>query len=322
MLRVAVLDDYSHLAQGLADWDSLPDTQVEFFHDAVKDADALVDRLRPFDVIVITRERTRFLAPVLEGLPNLKLIAGTGRRQVHVDVVTATRRGVLVCTTGGGIGSTMELAWGLILALTRHIGWEDQQMRRGRWQTRVGFGLAGKTLGILGMGHIGTEMAHAAQVFRLNVIAWGPTLTPERAQEHYATYVSWDELFARSDILTIHVPLTDLSRGWITERELRLMKPTAYLINTSRGPIVEEAALLKVLQEKTIAGAALDVFDEEPLPADHPLLELENVVLTPHLGYACFETLQTFFQESVENIRGYLQGAPQNVLNPEAQGRG
>lgn len=191
-------------------------------------------------------------------------------------------------------------------------------MREGRWQTRLPVSLAGKTLGVLGMGRLGTKSAKIGQVFGMKVIAWGPTLTAERAAANGATYVGWNELFQQSDVLTIHVPLTDLSRGWVTERELALMKPTAFLVNTSRGPIVNESAFIEALREKRIAGAGLDVYDEEPLPADHPLLSLDNVVLTPHLGYATREGLAGFYRQSVENIKAWLRGEPQNVLNSEA----
>ena len=319
MTRVAVLDDYLHIAEEAADWTSLPDTTVEFFHDTLLDQDALVDRLTGFDVLVTTRERTRFPAEVLERLPGLKLIAGTGARQANIDMDAAKRLGILVCTTGSlpsRGNTTSELTWALILALTRNIAWEDRQMREGRWQTRNSEGLGGKTLGILGMGRLGTLVAGYGRAFDMDVIAWGPTLDAERAAANGATYVSWEGLFSGSDILSIHVPLTDLSRGWVTAREFGLMKPTAYLVNTSRGPIVDEAALLDALSTHRIAGAALDVYDVEPLPADHPLLHLDNVLLAPHLGYATGATLRHFFVASVENVQAWLSGSPINVFNP------
>ncbi|MCH7907195.1 MAG: D-2-hydroxyacid dehydrogenase family protein [Chloroflexi bacterium] len=319
MTRVAVLDDYLHIAEEAADWTSLPDTTVEFFHDTVLDQDALVDRLTGFDVLVTTRERTRFPAEVLERLPGLKLIAGTGARQANIDMDAAKRLGILVCTTGSlpsRGNTTSELTWALILALTRNIAWEDRQMREGRWQTRNSEGLGGKTLGILGMGRLGTLVAGYGRAFDMDVIAWGPTLDAERAAANGATYVSWEGLFSGSDILSIHVPLTDLSRGWVTAREFGMMKPTAYLVNTSRGPIVDEAALLDALSTHRIAGAALDVYDVEPLPAGHPLLNLDNVLLAPHLGYATGATLRHFFVASVENVQAWLSGSPINVFNP------
>ena len=323
MLRVAVLDDYQLTAQELADWGSLPDAQVQFFRDVVQERKALVERLRPFDVLVTTRERTRFPAPVLEGLPNLKLISGTGRGQAHVDLEATTRLGIVVCGTGGGASgaSTAELTWALILDCLRHVSWEGQLLRKGGWQSRIGVGLEGKTLGIMGMGRIGTKVAHVAQAFGMRVNAWGPTLTQERAAENRVTFVSWESLFADADVVTIHVRLTDLSRGWVTARELALMKPTACLINTARSAIVDQEALLDALRRGTIAGAGLDVYDEEPLPSGHPLLSLDNVVLTPHLGYATREVLAEFFHGAIENIKAWQSGMPANVVNPEVLGK-
>lgn len=263
MTRIAVLDDYLNIAREAADWSSL-DANVDFFHDTLIEPAALVARLKPYDVLVTTRERTRLPAQVLNGLTNLKLIAGTGRNQANVDMDRATALGIVVSTTGSAPGrgnSTAELAWGLILAVSRHIAWEDRQIRAGRWQTRPAEGLGGKTLGILGMGRLGTTVARYGTFFEMDVIAWGPTLDAARARAGGAELVSWDALFKRSDILSIHVPLTDLSRGWITRRELELMKPTAFLVNTSRGPIVDEAALIDALENGKIAGAALDVYD-------------------------------------------------------------
>ena len=319
MLQIAVLDDYQHVARSLANWDSIPGAQVQFLHDALQGPGALTERLRPFDVLVTMRERTLFPAAVLEGLPKLKLVSGTGRAQSHVDLEAATRLGIVVCGTGGSASgaSTAELTWALILACTRHISWEHRQLRRGKWQTSVGNGLEGKTLGVLGLGRIGTRVAHVAQAFGMRVIAWGPTLTGERAAQHGVTFVSWDSLFAGADVLTIHARLTDLSRGWVTARELGLMKPAAYLVNTARAAIVDQAAQLEALRNGRIAGAGLDVYDQEPLPPDHPLLSLDNVVLTPHLGYVTREALAEFYQGAIENVRAWQAGAPANVQNPE-----
>ncbi|MEX0761230.1 MAG: D-2-hydroxyacid dehydrogenase family protein [Dehalococcoidia bacterium] len=321
MTNIAVLDDYLHIAKEAANWESLKPAEISFFHDTLTDNDALVDRLRPFDVLVTTRERTRFPREVLERLTNLKLIAGTGGGQANVDMSAANDLGILVCNTRGGPtrgNATAELAWGLIIAVTRHIAWEDRQMRLGRWQTKPSEGLGGRTLGILGMGRLGTQVARYGTVFDMDVIAWGPTLDAGRAKKNGAEYVSWDDLFSRSDVLSIHVPLTDLSRGWVTERELGLMKPTAFLVNTSRGPIVQEPALISALRDGQIAGAALDVYDQEPLSANHPLPGLDNVLLTPHLGYSTGATLRNFFVESVKNVQAWMSGSPANVLNPEA----
>ncbi len=323
MTRIAVLDDYLHLAAEAADWAAL-DAEVVFFADTIHDADALVKRLESFDAVVTTRERTKFPREVLECLPNLKLIAGTGRRQANVDLRAATELGIPVCvTTGSGArgNTTAELTWGLMLALTRHIAWEDRQLRQGYWQTRVAEGLAGKTLGIMGLGRIGSIVAGYGQAFGMDVIAWGPTLDAERAARSGVEYVAWDELFARADVLSIHVILSEQSRGWVTARELGLMQESAFLVNTSRGPIVDEAALIAALQSGGIAGAALDVYDQEPLPTDSPLLELDNVLLTPHLGYNTGATLRQFFTASVENLRAWIAGAPTNVLNDKVLDR-
>jgi phosphoglycerate dehydrogenase-like enzyme len=322
--RIAVLDDYLHFAEGVADWGSLDGTTVEFFHDTLLNEDAVVRRLEPFEVLVTTRERTRFPRQVLERLPNLRLIAGTGGRQANVDMDAANELGIVVCITGGRTSrgnSTAELAWALVLAVTRHIAWEDRQMREGRWQTRLAEGLDGRTLGILGMGRLGTQVSKFGNFFNMDVIAWGPTLDAERAAANDVELVSWDDLFSRSDVLSIHVPLTDLSRGWITEREFVLMKESAYLVNTSRGPIVDEMALVAALENGRIAGAALDVYDIEPLPADHPLISLDNVLLAPHLGYSTGDSLRNFFTESVKNVAAWMQGEPINVYNEEVLDR-
>lgn len=318
-MRIAVLDDYLHIAKEAADWDALG-AEVTFFDGTIHETEALVERLSPFDAIVTTRERTRFPRELLEGLPNLKLIAGTGRRQANVDLDAATELGIPVCVTGGAPtrgNSTAELTWGLVLAVTRHIAWEDGQMRKGSWQTRLAEGLGGRTLGILGLGRLGTIVASYGRAFDMDLIAWGPTLDAERAGKNGAEFVTWEGLFERSDVLSIHVPLTDLSRGWVTAKELGLMKPTSYLINTSRGPIVEQDALIHALKNGVIAGAALDVYDEEPLPPHHPLLALDNVLLTPHLGYCTGSTLRQFYVVSVENLQAWLNGSPINVLNED-----
>ena len=323
MTRIAVLDDYMKMAEGAVDW-ALLDAEVEFFYDTIHDEDALVARLQSFDALVTMRERTRFARSVLERLPNLKLIAGTGRRQANVDHAAATELGIPVCVTvgsGGQGNSTAELTWALVMAVTRHIAWEDGQMRQGRWQTRIAEGLAGRTLGIMGLGRIGTIIAGYGKVFGMEVIAWGPTLDTERAAASGVEYVAFDELFARADILSIHVLLSELSRGLVRARELGLMRPSSFLVNTARGAIVEETALVAALKEGVIAGAALDVYEQEPLPADSPLLALDNVLLTPHLGYNTGATLQQFYEASVQNLRAWVAGAPTNVINDQVLDR-
>jgi phosphoglycerate dehydrogenase-like enzyme len=325
MIRIAVLDDYAENAKDLADWDSIPDAEIVYFRDHVSEPDALVKMLQGFDVVQMMRERTPFPAEVVDRLPDLKLLSGTGGRHPHVDMDACTRLGIQVTNTSGssGVGPggpTMELAWGLMIGLMRHIPWEDRQIREGRWQTRMGVGLNGKTLGIMGLGSIGVPMANIANALGMNVIAWSRSLTPERAEAAGATYVSWDELFKQSDVLTIHVPLSDESRGWVGARELGLMKPTAYLINTSRGPIVQTDALVDALRNDTIAGAAVDVYDSEPISTDHPLLALDNVVLTPHVGYASVEGLRNFYRGAVANINAWIAGEPMKMANEAVLG--
>ena len=323
MTRIAVLDDYMKMAEGAVDW-ALLDAEVAFFYDTIHDEDALVARLQSFDALVTMRERTRFPRSVLERLPNLKLIAGTGRRQANVDHAAATELGIPVCVTvgsGGQGNSTAELTWALVMAVTRHIAWEDGQMRQGRWQTRIAEGLAGRTLAIMGLGRIGTIIAGYGKVFGMEVIAWGPTLDAERAAASGVEYVAFDELFARADVLSIHVLLSELSRGLVRARELGLMRPSSFVVNTARGAIVEETALVAALKEGVIAGAALDVYEQEPLPADSPLLALDNVLLTPHLGYNTGATLQQFYEASVQNLRAWVAGAPTNVINDQVLDR-
>ena len=323
MTRIAVLDDYMKMAEGAVDW-ALLDAEVAFFYDTIHDEDALVARLQSFDALVTMRERTRFPRSVLERLPNLKLIAGTGRRQANVDHAAATELGIPVCVTvgsGGQGNSTAELTWALVMAVTRHIAWEDGQMRQGRWQTRIAEGLAGRTLAIMGLGRIGTIIAGYGKVFGMEVIAWGPTLDAERAAASGVEYVAFDELFARADVLSIHVLLSELSRGLVRARELGLMRPSSFVVNTARGAIVEETALVAALKEGVIAGAALDVYEQEPLPADSPLLALDNVLLTPHLGYNTGATLQQFYEASVQNLRAWMAGVPTNVINDQVLDR-
>ena len=314
-MRIAVLDDYQGIAAGMAEWNRIPDASCSFFANHVSDPAELMTMLAEFDVVQMMRERTPIPGDLLRTLPKLKLLAGTGRRQPHVDMETASKLGITVTGTGGSSDSTPELAWGLIIGLTRNLASEDQALRKGLWQTAIGPSLSGKTLGILGMGRIGTQMAGIAAVFGMRVIAWGPTLTNERARRSGAELVAWEELFASSDIVTIHVPLTELSHGFVTERELRLMKPGAYLINTSRGPIVQEGALVAALKTGSIAGAALDVYEREPLSLTDPILSAPNTLLSPHLGYASLEGIRGFYRESVDNIESWLRGEPVNVLN-------
>ena len=318
-MKVAVLDDYQSVAESMADWSQLPPgAEVVFFSDHLTDESALAERLGGFDVVVGMRERTPFPRSLLERLPKLRLLVTTGRRNASFDIAAATELGVAVCGTDGAGEGPTELTWGLIIGLLRQIPLEDRRSREGRWGTTVGVGLKGKTIGLLGLGHIGSLMARVANAFDLNVIAWSQNLTADRARECGATLVDQDTLFRDSDIVSIHVVLSQRTRGLVGARELGLMKPTAYLVNISRGPIVDEAALVDVLQRRAIAGAALDTFDVEPLPGDHPLLRLDNTLICPHLGYVTDDSYRAMYAGAVEDIRAFASGEPVRVINGEA----
>jgi phosphoglycerate dehydrogenase-like enzyme len=316
MVRVAVLDDYQDVALNMADWSMLPsETQVQVFRDHLSDEKAVAERLQDFEIVVAMRERTPFPRPLLERLPKLRLLITTGMRNASIDVAAARDLGITVCGTGGLPSPTAELTWGLILALLRQIPREDSATRAGHWQVSVGAGLRDKVLGMMGLGNLGSQVAMVGKAFGMSVLAWSQNLTAERAAQFGATLVGRDELLSRSDIVTIHLVLSDRTRGLVGTRELGLMKPTAYLVNTSRGPIVDEKALVQALQKGTIAGAALDVFDEEPLPPDHPLRRLGNTVITPHLGYVTVETYKVFYGQAVEDIQAFLRGKPIRVIS-------
>ena len=317
MTRVAILDDYQGVARGMADWASLPaGTEVVFFADHLKDNAAIAARLADFDAVVAMRERTAFPRALLERLPKLKLLITTGMRNASIDVAAATERGITVCGTSGLPYPTAELTWGLILALFRRIPQEDRSTREGTWQVSCGLGLNGKTLGVIGLGGLGSRVARVGTAFEMKVVAWSQNLTAERAAEFGATLVSKDELLATSDVATIHLVLGDRTRGLIGARELSRMKRTAYLVNTSRGPIVDEAALVAALNAGTIAGAGLDVYDDEPLPMDHPLRNHPKTVITPHLGYVTEETYRIFYGHALEDVKGWLAKQPVRVIRP------
>jgi phosphoglycerate dehydrogenase-like enzyme len=300
------------------DWSVLPGgTQVDAFQDHIFDEAALAERLRSYDVVLGMRERTPMRRALLERLPNLKLLLTTGMGNASFDFPAATDLGIVCCGTAmGGGPSTSELAWGLILALAKKIPHEDAAVRAGHWQLGLGESVNERTLGVVGLGRLGSVVARVGLAFNMRVLAWSQNLTPERAEAAGVVYATKDELFAQSDYVSIHYPLSDRSRGMITARELDLMKPTAYLINTSRGPIVDEAALIHVLEIGAIGGAGLDVFDVEPLPADHPYRRLPNTVVTPHLGYVTQEGYRRMFADSIENIQMFLSGDPVRVINP------
>jgi phosphoglycerate dehydrogenase-like enzyme len=315
MARIAVLDDYQGVALSIGGWERLPaDSEIEAFRDHLFDENALVQRLYPFDIVVAMRERTPFPRSLLSRLPNLRLLITTGARNASFDMQATRDLGITVCGTGGLPTPTAELTWGLIIGCVRHIAEEDRAARAGRWQTTLGPTLHGATLGCLGLGNLGSRVAKVGLAFGMNVIAWSQNLTQERANEVGARLVSKDELFSQADVLTIHLVLSDRTRGLVTARELSLMKPTAYLINTSRGPIVDEDALINALRERRIAGAGIDVFETEPLPADHPFLKLDNTLITPHLGYVTKESYERFYGDAVEDILGFLHGSPVRVV--------
>jgi phosphoglycerate dehydrogenase-like enzyme len=307
VIKVAVLDDYPNLAMKMADWSALKDrATVTVFNDHITGLDAVVERLHPFDVVNIMRERTPLSREVIARLPNLKLIASTGPRNAAIDVAAATERGIAIAHTGYRSDPTIEFTWALILAISRNLVAENNSFRSGGWQRSIGGDLNGKTLGILGLGNVGAQVARIGSAFGMKVIAWSQNMTPERAAAAGAVSVSKEELFRQSDILTIHVVLGERTKGMVGEAELALMKPTAHLINTSRGPVVTESALIKALQARKIAGAALDVFDVEPLPSDHPYRSLDNVLGAPHIAYGTEGLYRTFYQDTVDNISAWL----------------
>jgi phosphoglycerate dehydrogenase-like enzyme len=300
----------------MADWGTLgSDAQVDVFADHMANESDLVRRLAEYDVVVGMRERTPFQRSVLERLPNLRLLITTGMRNASFDVDAAAELGITVCGTGGLPYPTAELAWGLILALFRKIPTEDKATREGSWQVSLGEGLHGKTLGMMGLGRLGSQVATVGNAFGMEIIAWSQNLTEERASEFNAKLVTKQELLSHSDVMSIHLVLSDRTRGLVGAEDLALMKSSAYLVNTSRGPIVDETALINALQNKTIAGAGLDTFDVEPLPLDHALRNLPNTVLTPHLGYVTDETYRIFYGDAVENISAFLNGATVRVIN-------
>jgi phosphoglycerate dehydrogenase-like enzyme len=316
MMRIALLDDYQQCAMSLADWKSLdPDATVQVFSDHIHELEPLAKRLHTFECVVLMRERTPFPRALFERLPNLKLLITSGRRNAAIDEAAATDHGVQVCGTDlRGMG-TAELTWGLIIACLRNIVAEDRALRADKWQTTLGIDLAGKTLGLLGLGRLGTEVARVAAAFRMNTIAWSPNLTAERAAAAGVKLVSKDELMAQADIVSIHLVLSDRTRGLIGRADLARMKPTAYLINTSRGPIVDEAALAETLSAHRIAGAGIDVYSVEPLPMNSPYRGLDNVVLTPHLGYVTRDNYAHHFPQVVEIIRAFVAGQVLKGIN-------
>src|SRR5215468_2680102 len=316
MPRCAILDDYQNVALTVTDWSKVKgDLDIKVFNEHLGGPENVVKALQGFEIVVAMRERTGFPRAVIEKLPDLKLLITTGLRNASIDVAAAKERGVTVCGTPSVGNPTSGIAIGLMLELTRRIGYENARMKAGvPWQSTIGMDLDGLTLGVLGLGKLGTRTANIAKAFGMKVIAWSQNLTAEKCKEAGVEYVSKEDLFRQADFITIHVVLSQRSRGLVGAKELGLMKPTAYLINTSRGPIVDEAAMLAVLRDKKIAGAGLDVFDVEPLPKDHPLRKMDNVVLTPHLGYVALKNYQNYFAGVVEDIRGFIDGKPVRAM--------
>jgi len=312
MVRAAILDDYQNVALKFADWSAIAnDVEVKVFNAPLGDDSTVIKTLQGFAIVNMMRERTPFNRKVIEGLPDLKLLITTGARNNSIDLKACAEFGVTVCGTAGFGNPTAAIAVGLLLELTRHIGFENARMKAGApWQVTVGHDLEGKTLGVLGLGKLGQRVAGVAKALGMKVIAWSQNLTPEKAKEGGTEYVSKEDLFRNADVISIHVVLSDRTRGLVRAKDLGLMKKTAYLINTSRGPIVEEKGLIAALTSKSIAGAGLDVFDIEPLPTDHPFRKMDNVVLTPHLGYVSEENYRTFYSGVVEDIRAWLDDKP------------
>ena len=315
-LRCAILDDYQNVVLKVVDWSKVKgDVEFKVFNEHLGGPDEVIAALQGFQIVVAMRERTGFPKQVIDALPDLKLLITTGMRNASIDTEAAKARGVTVCGTSSFGSPTSGIAIGLMLELTRHIGYENARLHSGAtWQTTIGPDLEGLTLGILGLGKLGVRTANIAKAFGMKVIAWSQNLTPEKCQEAGVGYVSKDDLFRQSDFISVHVVLSQRTRGIVGAHEIGLMKPSAFLINTSRGPIIEEAAMLAALRDKKIAGAGLDTFDVEPLPLDHPLRKMDNAVITPHLGYVSEQNYRGYFSGVVEDIRGFLDGKPVRVM--------
>ncbi len=320
-MKLAILDDYQRLALKSADWDRLKKQKVEItvFHEAFSSVDDAAKKLAPFEILCLLRERTAFPRALIERLPNLKFVSLTGIRAGSLDSKALAERGIPVSNTRSGNSTylTSELAWGLIISAARDLARGERNMRSGRWHEGLaaGFGLQGKRLGLLGLGKIGSRMALIGKAFGMEVVAWSQNLSAGKAAEGGAAYLSKEELLRTSDIVSVHLVLSERTRGLISREEFSTMKKTALLVNVSRGPIVDEAAMLDALRSGRIAHAALDVYDREPLPAAHPLRELDNVTLSPHLGYVNDENLRMFYGDALENIEAWLAGKPIRVIN-------
>ncbi len=318
-MRLAILDDYQGVAASIVDWSSVKGVSVVPFTDHVHDPDALVGRLTGFDAVMRIRERTEFTRSILERLPQLKLILATGMRNARsLDLTATDDLGITVSTTDALHQTTVEVTWALILSLTRNLPLETGALRHGGWQQKLGKGLGGRTLGIVGLGNMGIPVSQIARIFGMKVIAWSRNLTPERTAPHGVECVGKEELFRRSDVITLHLPHSDTTEGTVGAAEIALMKPEAFLINTARPQLVDETALVKALSERRIGGAGLDVFAIEPLPVDHPFRTLTNVVATPHVGFVTEENMRLFYEQSLANLAAYVAGTPINVITAAA----
>jgi phosphoglycerate dehydrogenase-like enzyme len=324
MKKLAILDDYQDVATDMVDWSPLAgDVEITVFNDHLSDEDAVAERLKPFELVMIMRERTPFPRSLFEKLPNLEHLISSGMRNLSVDVDAAGDNGV-ICTGTPSLGyPTAELTWGLIHSVARHVPLEDRETRAGGWQKTVGVGLRDKVLGVMGLGRIGVDVARVGIATGMQVIAWSENLTQDKCDEVGARLVTKEELLEQSDFLTIHLLLSDRTRGLIQADDLARMKPSAFIINTSRGPIIDEPALINALQNRKIGGAGIDVFEVEPLPLDHPLRDMPNMVIMPHLGYVTVENYQNWYGGTVENVRSWLDGKTINQMsgrNPTTPG--
>ena len=316
VMRLAILDDYLGVAQTIVNWKEIPGLAVVGFRDHVHDEDELVARLAEFDVVMRIRERTEFSRSLLSRLPKLKLILATGMRNARsIDLKATDELGIVVSTTHAQHQTTVEVTWALLLGLFRAMPQETASLKAGGWQVSLGRGLAGKTLGIIGLGNMGIPVAQIGQLFGMKVLAWSRNMTPERAAAHQVKSVSKEELFSQSDAITIHMPLSDATLGLVSAADIARMKPDAYLVNTSRPQIVDEQALMAALLERRIGGAGLDVFEVEPLPLNHPYRSLPNVLATPHIGFVTKENMEEFFRTSLSNMKAFLAKAPINVIS-------
>jgi phosphoglycerate dehydrogenase-like enzyme len=323
-IKLALLDDYQKVAMRMADWDRLKKRGIEItvFHEPFSSVDDAAQKLAPFQILGLLRERTAFPRALIEKLPNLKFMVLTGARAASLDDKAATDRGIPISTTPGGSSNapTAELGWALLMMCARDLAKANRLARTGKWHDGIDqmVVLEGKRLGILGLGKLGSRAAAYGKAFGMEVVAWSQNLTPEKAEAGGAKYVTKDELLATSDFVSIHLALSDRTRGLIGAADFATMKKSAILVNTSRGPIVDEAALIAALKNRTILHAGLDVYDKEPLPADHPLIKLDNVTLIPHLGYVVEDAYRHFYGGAVKDIEAWLDGSPINVLNPDA----